>query len=90
MPWVVLLVLGVLVFTSALLGRTRFGRYVYAIGGNEEAARLSGIAVRRTKLAAYALCAAFAALAGVIARGRREGRRRLNLADFRAILKLMF
>ena len=38
-PWVVLIVLGVLVLWTVLLGRTKFGRYVYAIGGNSEAAR---------------------------------------------------
>ena len=43
MPWVVLLVLGVLVVWTFLLGRTRFGRYVYAIGGNAEAARRAGV-----------------------------------------------
>ena len=42
MPWVVLVVLLVLVAWSWLLGRTRFGRYVYAIGGNAEASRRTG------------------------------------------------
>src|SRR5205807_2034701 len=41
-PWVVLIVLGVLVAWTILLGRTKFGRYVYAIGGNAEAARRAG------------------------------------------------
>ena len=44
---------------------TRFGRYLYAIGGNEEAARLSGIRVSWVKVIAYALCGLMAALAGV-------------------------
>jgi ribose transport system permease protein len=51
---------------AVLVGRSAFGRKLYAIGGNEEAALLSGIAVGRVKIIAYALCAAFAALAGVI------------------------
>ncbi|MDO8683647.1 MAG: ABC transporter permease [Armatimonadota bacterium] len=44
---------------------TRFGRQLYAIGGNEEAARLSGMRVSGSKIAAYALCAGLAALAGI-------------------------
>lgn len=49
-----------------LLSRLRFGRYLYAIGGNEESARLSGIPVIKTKLIAYGVCGALAALAGVL------------------------
>ena len=45
--------------------RLRWGRYVYAIGGNEEAARLSGVPVGAVKVAAYALCGFFAAVAGL-------------------------
>lgn len=44
---------------------TRFGRHLYAIGGNEEAARLSGIRVGWAKVATYTLCGAMAALAGI-------------------------
>lgn len=44
---------------------TKFGRQIYAIGGNEEATRLSGVQVDRTKIAAYALCGCLAAMAGV-------------------------
>lgn len=51
--------------TWFLLERLRIGRYLYAVGGNYEAARLSGVPVRRTLVFAYALCAVFAALAGI-------------------------
>lgn len=44
---------------------TKFGRHLYAIGGNEEAARLSGIRVAWDKIGAYTLCAGMAALAGI-------------------------
>ena len=44
---------------------TRLGEYTYAIGGNEEATRLSGVAVGRYKVAIYTLCGAFAAMAGI-------------------------
>lgn len=51
---------------AALLGTTTFGRYVYAIGGNEQATRLSGVAVDRVKIAVYALSGLLASLAGVL------------------------
>jgi simple sugar transport system permease protein len=51
---------------GALLTFTTFGRYIYAIGGNEEAALLSGIRVARTKLAAYLFSGMLAGLAGVL------------------------
>ena len=47
MPWVVLLVLGVLGVWTFLLGRTQLGRYIYAIGGNAEAARRAGVSLAR-------------------------------------------
>ncbi len=48
-----------------ILSRLRLGRYMYAVGGNEEAARLSGIPVAATKVAAYALSGFFCAVAGI-------------------------
>jgi ribose transport system permease protein len=48
-----------------LLARSRMGRWFYAVGGGEEAARLSGVPVLRVKLTAYALCGFFSAVAGV-------------------------
>jgi ribose transport system permease protein len=67
------LVFLVSILIMALLVRnTSFGRQLYAIGGNEEAARLSGIPVQRTKIVTYALCALFAALAGIINACRQD------------------
>ena len=51
--------------TWVILSRLRLGRHVFAVGGNEEAARLSGVPVRRTLVAAYALSGLFAAIAGI-------------------------
>jgi ribose/xylose/arabinose/galactoside ABC-type transport system permease subunit len=51
--------------TWIVLSRLRLGRYIYAVGGNEEAARLSGVPVTRTLIAAYALSGLFAAVAGI-------------------------
>ena len=65
-PWVVLVVLVVLVAWSFLLGRTRFGRYVYAIGGNAEAARRAGINLSRIRVLAFTLCGLTAGMMGII------------------------
>ncbi|MGD8869113.1 MAG: ABC transporter permease [Gemmatimonadales bacterium] len=51
--------------TWVVLSRLRLGRHIYAVGGNEEAARLSGVPVRRTLILAYALSGLFAAVAGI-------------------------
>lgn len=53
-----------------ILGHTRFGRYVYAIGGNEEAARLSGLRTGLIKIAVYAVSGLVAALAGILLTSR--------------------
>ncbi|ELG5194139.1 ribose ABC transporter permease [Vibrio cholerae] len=62
----------VVVFAGAwyLLNHTRFGRYIYAVGGNESATRLSGINVDRVKIGVYAICGLLAALAGIIVTSR--------------------
>ena len=64
-PWVLLLVLLVIGAWSFLLGRTKLGRYIYAIGANPEAARRAGINVARVRTAAFMLCAFTAGLAGI-------------------------
>ncbi len=62
---VTLIFLACVAVTWIVLERLRLGRHVYAVGGNEEAARLSGVPVRRTLIAAYALSGLFAAIAGI-------------------------
>jgi D-xylose transport system permease protein len=66
LPWVVLVVLAILVIYTVLLGRTRFGRYIYAIGGNAEAARRAGISLNRIRMAAFMLCGLTAGITGII------------------------
>ena len=66
MPWAVLVVLAILAAWTVLLGRTRFGRYVYAIGGNAEAARRSGINVARVRTLAFTFCGLTAGMTGII------------------------
>ncbi|MFI4942057.1 MAG: ABC transporter permease [Burkholderiales bacterium] len=70
LPTPVLVVALVYVAAHLLLTRTRFGRYVYAIGGNEEATRLSGVAVRFHKTMVYVLCGTTSALAAVLLTSR--------------------
>lgn len=53
-----------------VLNRTKFGRYVYAIGGNEKAARVSGLKVDQIKFLVYVISATFAALAGIVLASR--------------------
>ena len=69
-PWVVLIVLGVLVIWTVLLGRTRFGRYIYAIGGNAEAARRAGVNLNLIRTLAFTLCGVTAAIAGILLASR--------------------
>jgi ribose transport system permease protein len=65
-PWAVLL-MGVLYATAhVLMARTTLGRYIYAVGGNAEAARLAGVRVAAVLLFVYAACGALAGLGGVV------------------------
>ncbi len=66
LPWVVLLVLGVLVVWAYLLGRRRFGLYVYAVGGNAEGARRAGINLARIRIVSFMLCSLTAGIAGIV------------------------
>jgi D-xylose transport system permease protein len=65
-PWVVLVVLAVLALWTFLLGRTRFGRYMYAIGGGAEAARRAGVGLARIRTFAFVLASFTAGIAGVV------------------------
>ncbi|MEU9183240.1 substrate-binding domain-containing protein [Streptomyces sp. NPDC048484] len=67
-PVLLMVVMGLV--TALILGRTYIGRSMYAIGGNEEAARLSGLRVKRQKLVIYALSGLFAAAAGIVLASR--------------------
>ncbi len=65
-PVPVIIMVVLMVVFAVIMRRTRFGRHVYATGGNEHAARLSGVKVDRVKLSVYVLSSTIAALAGVI------------------------
>ncbi|MDR3080583.1 MAG: ABC transporter permease, partial [Streptomyces sp.] len=70
LPVPVLVMIAMGLITTVVLNRTYIGRTMYAIGGNEEAARLSGIRVKRQKLVIYALAGGFAAVAGIVLASR--------------------
>lgn len=66
LPHAVVLMLALYAAAHVLMSRTTLGRYLYAVGGNPEAARLSGVPVRRVMLFAYVACGLLAGLGGVI------------------------
>lgn len=69
-PWLIIIMLLVVAFAHFFLNYTKHGRYMYAVGGNPEAARLSGIPVNKYRVLAYFLSALFAALGGVFIAAR--------------------
>ena len=65
-PWVVPIVLAMTVVLSVLLGRTKFGRYMYAVGGNAEAARRAGVNLSRIRVLAFAMCGLIGGITGIL------------------------
>lgn len=64
---------GIIVLIAIILtGKTKFGRYIYAIGGNESAATLSGINVRKVKIAVYSIAGGLAAAGGLLVTARLD------------------
>jgi inositol transport system permease protein len=70
LPLPVAILAGVAIISHVFLGNTRLGRYVYAVGGNEHAARAAGINVTGVKIFAYTVCGTMAGLAGVVLASR--------------------
>ncbi|MCL2464504.1 MAG: sugar ABC transporter permease [Micrococcales bacterium] len=70
-PWMLVILVVLLAVCTVLLRQTTFGQHVYAIGGNREAARRAGIAVRRTTIVVFVIVSALAALAGVLEASRQ-------------------
>ncbi|MBI6872923.1 ribose ABC transporter permease [Clostridium aciditolerans] len=69
-PLPVILILLVVLAAWYVLNQTRYGRYVYAVGGNEDSARLSGINTDKIKALVYVICGATAALSGIVVTSR--------------------
>lgn len=70
-PWVFVVVLALMLGCTVLLSETAFGRHMYAIGGNREAARRAGIRVKGTTVAVFVIISAIAAIAGIIEASRQ-------------------
>ncbi len=69
-PVPIIILAGVFLVSYFLLRKTTLGRYIYAVGGNEEAARASGINTHRIKVVCYSICAGLAGLAGIVQASR--------------------
>ncbi|KAB8192211.1 ABC transporter permease [Nonomuraea phyllanthi] len=69
-PIVVPVILVLLVVWTLVLRRTAFGRHIYAVGGNTEAARRAGIPVDRIRISAFVICSSMAAVGGIVAASR--------------------
>ena len=69
-PWMFGLLVALVVIMNYMLTRTRWGRSMFAVGGNREAARRSGINIRAIYYSAFMLCSTLAALGGMLAAGR--------------------
>ncbi len=65
-PYTVYITIVLLIIFGSILSRTKFGRHVYAVGGNEECARLSGVKVEKVKIILYILNGALAGIAGLL------------------------
>ncbi len=66
LPMPLVILLGIAVVAALFLNKTIWGRYLLALGRNEEAARFSGVAVDRMKILAYVICSTLAALGGIL------------------------
>ena len=66
-PWVLPVVAVLLIFWTFILDRTTYGRHLYAVGGNAEAARRAGINVGFIKISAFVICSSMAAVSGILA-----------------------
>jgi D-xylose transport system permease protein len=69
-PYVFLVITALYILWTYVLNRTRFGRHIYAVGGNAEAARRAGINVDNVRIACFAICSLMAALGGIILASR--------------------
>ncbi|MEM7013762.1 MAG: ABC transporter permease, partial [Verrucomicrobiota bacterium] len=72
-PNAAILMVVLYIVAHLVLAKTKFGRYIYAIGGNREAARLSGVPIQAMLLFVYALCGALAGLGGVMMSSQLAG-----------------
>ncbi|TCO19745.1 D-xylose transport system permease protein [Kribbella steppae] len=67
MPWVVVLLVILFAVWHFVVSRTRYGRHLYAVGGNAEASRRAGIVVSRIRISVFVICSGMAAVSGIVA-----------------------
>jgi len=65
-PYAIPLVAVLLILWTFVLGRTRYGRHIYAVGGNAEAARRAGVTLSRIRISVFVICSTMAAVSGII------------------------
>lgn len=78
-PNPVILMIVLYVIAHLIMSKTIFGRYVYAVGGNAEAARLSGVGVKKITLIVYTLCGVLAGLGGILQASKLSGDPKLGV-----------
>ena len=88
LPYSVIIMVAVYLFFTLIFAKTRFGRYVYSVGGNKEAAYFSGINVRFAKMITFAIAGLMAAFGGIILMSRLDSAfiTNGNLYEFDAII----
>ena len=69
-PFPIVVLIAAFIICSIILKKTVLGRYIYAVGGNEQAAKAAGIEVNKIKMAVYSICGLLAALAGILLTSR--------------------
>ena len=69
-PLAALILLGFVLFFQYVITRTRFGRHIFAVGGNAEAARRAGISVTKVRMVVFTICSTMAAIGGIMAASR--------------------
>ena len=72
LPWTIVIVGTILIIYNYMLNKTKLGRYIYGIGGNEQAAELSGINVKKVKLFAFVSMGLMSAVAGILFTSRLQ------------------
>ncbi len=72
-PIIVPVILVVFLILDFVLSRTTYGRHIYAVGGNAEAARRAGIRVDRIRISVFVICSTLAAISGIVAASRQTG-----------------
>jgi D-xylose transport system permease protein len=72
-PWVAPIIAALLVILTFVLGKTRYGRHIYAVGGNDEAARRAGIPVRLVRTSVFVICSTMAAFSGLFLASQLNG-----------------